>query len=75
MKIHGLPRQFWIVVEPSRASELGDICFSCNFRRFALQVCGGLDVDSILAIYADEQEAVAEAHRLLEKRLDLFPEE
>ena len=43
MKTHGLPETLWFVVSPTPNSELGDICFECDFERFALQIRGGLD--------------------------------
>ena len=66
MQVHGLPETFWVVVSPSPASELGDCCFECDFRRFALQVRGGLHEDEIVAIFAEEQPAVELAERLLQ---------
>lgn len=68
MKNSGMPRQFWVVTQPTRASELGDILFSCDFKRFALQIRGGLDVEEIYGIYADEQKATEDARRLLANR-------
>jgi hypothetical protein len=65
MKIHGLPETFWVVASPSPVSQLGDICFECNFRQFALQVRGGLDEDRIVGIFADETEAKELAEKLL----------
>lgn len=68
MKVVGMPETFWVVVRPTPNSELGDICFACDFRRFALQVRGGLDVDAIVGIYADQEVATATATKLLEER-------
>ena len=65
MKLHGLPEWFWVVTVPTLYSSIGDICFRCDFRQFALQVKGGLDENSIVGIYADEAPAQAEAKRLL----------
>jgi hypothetical protein len=65
MKFQGIPEWFWVVTVPTHHSTIGDICFRCNFRQFALQVRGGLNEDSIAGIYADEAIAEAEAKRLL----------
>jgi len=65
MKVHGLPETFWVVVSPSPVSDLGDVCFECDFRRFALQVRGGLDEKKIVAIFADDTEAKELAEKLL----------
>lgn len=63
-----LPDAFWLVLEPSPASELGDICFPCDFRQFARQVRGGLDENAIVAAFTDESEATAVATGLLERQ-------
>jgi len=60
-----LPNAFWLVLEPSPASELGDICFRCDLRQFARQVRGGLDEDEIIGAFTDEAEATAIATGLL----------
>jgi len=65
MKTHGLPETLWFVVSPTPNSELGDICFECDFERFALQIRGGLDERKIVGIFADEGEAKELAERLL----------
>jgi hypothetical protein len=65
MKIQGLPEKFWIVVSPSPVSTLGDICFECDFNRFAIQVRGGLDEEKIVAVFADEEPAVELAEKML----------
>ena len=65
MKIHGLPERFWVVVSPSPVSELGDICFECDFAQFAVQVRGGLDERRIVGIFADGAEATELAKKLL----------
>jgi hypothetical protein len=68
MKLQGMPETFWVVVKPSPVSELGDVCFPCDFKRFARQVRGGLDEESIVGIFVDEAKAVAEAKKLLAHR-------
>ncbi len=65
MKAQGIPEWFWVVTVPTLYSSIGDICFRCDFRQFALQVRGGLDENTIFGIYADEAIARAEAKRLL----------
>ncbi len=65
MKFHGVPEVFWLVLQPSPRSELGDICFRCDLQQFARQVRGGLDEEDIVGVFADEGDAVAEAKRLL----------
>jgi len=64
MKIHGLPETFWVVATPTSQSELCDICFDYDFKRFVQNIRGGLD-DEIVAIFADKSEAVEEATKLL----------
>ncbi|MGA2620200.1 MAG: hypothetical protein ABSF26_21485 [Thermoguttaceae bacterium] len=65
MKVHGLPETLWFVVSPTPNSDLGDICFECDFERFALQIRGGLDERKIVGIFADETEAKELADNLL----------
>ena len=65
MKTHGIPETLWFVVSPTPNSELGDICFECDFERFALQIRGGLDEQKIVGIFADGGEAKELAERLL----------
>ncbi len=65
MRVVGLPETFWVVTSPSPRSEMCDICFKCDFRKFALQVRGGLDVEKVVAIFAAEDEAVELAEELL----------
>ena len=66
MKVVGMPKTFWVVVRPTPNSEIGDFCFECDFRQFALQVRGGLDVDNVVGIYADQEVATATATKLIE---------
>ncbi len=68
MDIVGMPATFWVVTTPTANSELGDCCFECDFRKFALQVRGGLDVEEIVGIYADEQVATATLMKVLKAR-------
>jgi hypothetical protein len=42
------------------------MCFKCDFRKFALQVRGGLDVEKVVAIFAAENEATELAEHLLQ---------
>ena len=65
MITHGFPETFWFVVSPTPNSELGDICFECDFERFARQIRGGLDEQTIVGIFVDQTEAVELAERLL----------
>jgi hypothetical protein len=65
MKLQGIPEWFFVVTVPTLYSSIGDICFRCDFRQFALQIRGGLDENTIFGIYADEAIARAEARRLL----------
>ena len=65
MKLQGIPEWFYVVTVPTLYSSIGDICFRCDFRQFALQVRGGLDENTIFGVYADEAIAQADAKRLL----------
>ena len=65
MEICGMPEKFWVVLKPSSASELADVCFPCTVGQLLLLGRGGLDEDEITGIYADEAEARQAALRLL----------
>jgi hypothetical protein len=66
MRVVGLPETFWVVTTPSSESEIGDICFECDFRKYALQVRGGLDVEKVVGIFASGNKAVELAEHLLQ---------
>ena len=66
MKVHGIPDTFWLVTSSTPHSDLGDVCFECDFERFALQIRGGLDEKAIIGIFADRTEAVELAEKLLQ---------
>ncbi len=66
MRVVGLPETFWVVTSPSTESDIGDICFKCDFRKYALQVRGGLDVEKVVGIFANEDEAVELAELLIQ---------
>jgi hypothetical protein len=68
MRIEGMPETFWIVTMPTVNSELGDICFQCDFRQFALQIRGGLKIEEIVGVFADGEVARETATRLLAGR-------
>ena len=65
MNIQGMPQQFWVVLKPTPGCEMVDVCFACTFGRLLLQGRGGLKKDEIAGIYANKDEAEAEAMRLL----------
>jgi len=58
----------WYVTKPTRLSELADICFKANLSDLAKQFKGGLDPEAIVAIFADEAEAMRTAGELLASR-------
>ena len=66
MKVVGMPETFWVVTTPTANSELGDVCFQVDFRTYALQIRGGLEVESIVAIYSDGEAAKEIATKLIE---------
>jgi|GEM_PF-1140243 len=53
--------RFWIVVDPTRESETGDICFETTVRGLLLQLKGGLDVERNVTLFTDRNEAEIEA--------------
>jgi len=61
MKIEKL----WVVVRPSPASELGDVCFETDAKGLAMQFKGGLAEGDVHALYTGQDEAEKEAKRIL----------
>ena len=61
-------KRIWIVTNPSLVSEIGDICFSADAHRMALQFIGGLDPKDIHGMYTTEKEATDIAKWLLHLR-------
>jgi len=53
--------RFWIVVDPTRESERGDICFETTVRGLLLQLKGGLDVERNVTLFTEKNEAEIEA--------------
>jgi hypothetical protein len=68
MRIHGLPKEFWVVTRPTPASVLEDILFQCTFGGLMRQALGGLTEDEIVGVYADEDKAKEAAAKLLGER-------
>lgn len=56
---------FWVVTQPSENSELVDIVFQADWQSIVLQSLGGLKLHEIIAVYDDENEAVAHGKKLL----------
>ncbi len=51
----------WVVLDPTPASELADICFAATLRDLEQQFRGGLSCDRSLTLFTDHREAEAEA--------------
>ena len=58
-------KKFLVVTRPNAASTPGDICFETDAKGLALQFKGGLDPESIHAVYTARPEAEMEAGRIL----------
>ncbi len=59
---HRVDDIFWIVINPSLVSEIGDILFECSLRRLELQFKGGLSAEKDNpTLFSDQQEAEKEA--------------
>lgn len=59
--------QLWVVVRPTKDSEMLDVCFQATVRDLMLQSRGGLDPKDVLGLYkpGDQQKAVEFAERLM----------
>ena len=53
--------RFWVVVDPTPESGLGDICFETSLRDLELQFRGGLGCEQHPALFTDRGEAEGEA--------------
>jgi hypothetical protein len=58
---YGPDDKFWVVVDPTPVSELGDVLFESTIRGLELQFKGGLTMAQNPTILTDEQEAKYEA--------------
>lgn len=63
-----LDKPFWVVTQPTPASEFNDICFECTFAGLKFQYLGGLQTSDIHGIYTSEAEATRTAIRLLDQQ-------
>ena len=66
MKIVGMPKTFWVVMTPTPASQLHQICFHSGIERFILHVADGLPIEDVAGIYASKQDAVTAAKGFLQ---------
>ena len=67
---YGPEDKFWVVIDPTPESEMGDILFEASIRDLDLQFKGGLTMDRNPAIITQRKEAEVEAfNRLLAKRV------
>ena len=53
--------RLWVVTDPTRESELGDVCFETTVRGLLLQLKGGLDVERNVTLFTEQNEADVEA--------------
>lgn len=61
--------KFWVVIEPTKFSELGGICFECDIAGMMYQFLGGLRSSEIAGIYTTKKEAEKLAKKLLKTKL------
>lgn len=59
---YGPEDKFWVVVDPTPESEMGDILFETTLRGLELQFKGGLTMAQNPTIFTDHQEAKYEAY-------------
>ena len=59
---YGLDDKFWVVVDPTPDSELGDVCFETTLHGLELQFRGGLSAAQNPTLFTDEDEAKLEAY-------------
>jgi len=59
---YGPDDKFWVVVDPTPESEMGDVLFETTLRGLELQFKGGLTMAQNPTIFTDQQEAKYEAY-------------
>ncbi len=62
---YGPDDKFWVVVDPTPLSTLGDIVFEASLRDLELQFRGGLRIDEHPTLFTDRQEARREGRERL----------
>lgn len=60
--------KFWVVTDPTRCSELGDIFFEASLEDLLLQFRGGLRIEDNPTIFTEREEAETDARRRLAAR-------
>lgn len=58
---YGLDNKFWVVVDPTPGSEMGDVLFETTLRGLELQFKGGLTMAQNPTLFTEEQDAKYEA--------------
>ena len=53
--------KLWVVTDPTRESEVGDVCFETTVRGLLLQLKGGLDIERNVTLFTEKNEAEVEA--------------
>jgi len=53
--------KLWVVTDPTRESEVGDVCFETTVRGLLLQLKGGLDIERNVTLFTEKNEADVEA--------------
>ena len=53
--------KLWVVTDPTRESETGDVCFETTVRGLLLQLKGGLEIERHVTLFTEEKEARVEA--------------
>ena len=55
--------KFWVCVDPTPVSELGDVLYQSSLRELELQFKGGLTIEENPTLFTDAKEAEVEAKR------------
>lgn len=59
---YGPDDRFWVVTDPTPASEMVDICFGASLRDLERQFRGGLTCEQNPTLFSDHREAEIEAY-------------
>jgi hypothetical protein len=64
-------KTMWVVTRAARDSTLADVCFAASPKDLMLQVRGGLEVDEVVSVFDNEQEAKDLATYLIETAIQV----
>ncbi len=65
LKVSGLPKKFWVVIQPTAEQELENVAVEVSFAEFMDKVKNGLEQSSIVGLFKRKGDAQSKAKKLL----------